>query len=552
MKGIGMAGFATGMAQTPAAIVDAQRQGAERADARALAMMKYEEGMFDLQRKKAAVPAEDARLNTMEAQYKVLHDQYLQLGRQQVLQDSWRATDAYLEQFDVRHINHFFRQQQNNPLVPEEFKDVVRMDKADKDSAQGRELVLKGLRKHLQRAGQDPSSLQIHGDTIAYTDEDGEIHEFDMETLTNRFLIVTRPTGEQDVADLFTFGILSGYPEYARGKELERLESLANISQKQRGAYRGETDLVRYARALSEEQNIPYEEALIIAWETRGGGVDAGKGLLASRAREEALQETGGDQTLLGQLKEYNRGGGNARTDDTPEATALRQKVSQLGSKLTPAQQTALSEAMRGLAILHDGFNLSPETQGFIDSPLNAVREYFTDKDRGQTNRQNYQAFINNDLISQHGKTLTKYEMDRFFKAYGNDRQTMSTVLNGMASLLRARKADAEAATASLPPELREYYFGDTLAQLEDRIIVVDARVQFYQKVAQLRSSGSSESAAVRKAAQELNIPINKDGTVELDLSTARYLGEGGTDDTEGTSLGRLKTGKTSKARSNF
>lgn len=502
----GIAGFGVGISQAPAAIGSAKIAGADRADARANAMQLKEQRNIALERDKLKLQQEkqlaQPQTATQEDTLKMMQVQLEQQGMKLVKDSSYRATDAYLEDGDVRHFNNFFTDMKTNPYAPQEFKNIVRVDKLNKDQHQNLVNTL----------GIDTSSLDAMDGTAD--------NQIDWDKLSKRFVVMTRPDGSQDLRDVYNFGIMSGYAEYANNTQLTRLKDLAVINQMNQPRASAaakppsEPTEIQVARAVGEARNRVAQGtassgdfALIERHEGKIGGTDIYKKSKADNSRA-ALHNSdffAVDPEVIVQ-------------ESSPQTREWMDHVRTIeqSTDLTSEDRKLITTAVQDISSMQRAIDLSPESQGFVDAPFSQVKKYFEESSTGRGSAAAYSGWVNrvrNDLF---GVALSDNEIKMFNKAYGTDKQAMTSVLYGMRELASSIDGALHAASLQNDPLVTHVRFGKSRQELAQAKVNLQARIKFYETVDEAKKRGATTKQAITEGVKAANLKVNEDGTLKV------------------------------------
>lgn len=504
---VGIAGFGAGISQAPAAIGASKIAGVDRANARAEAAQLKEQRDLTFQRDKLKFQQEQQlagqQTTVQEESLKMMQVQLEQQGIKLVKDSSYRATDAYLEDGDVRHFNNFFTDMKTNPYAPQEFKNIVRVDKLDPQSAQHKQL--------LNTLGIDDSKLDsLDGEA------DGQV---DFDKIAKRFVIMTRPDGSQDLRDVYNFGIMSGYADYASNTQLDRLKSLATINklnERKSSVVKpyDEPTEIQVARAVGEARNrveqgtaSSGDYALIERHEGKIGGIDIYKKAKADNSRD-VLHNSDflsvDPETII--------------QESSPQTRSWMDHVRTIeqSTNLSNEDKKIVVQAVKDVSAMQRAINLDPESQGFIDSPFAQVKKYFEESSAGRGAAMAYNGWVNqvrNDLF---GVALSDNEIKMFNRAYGTDKQAMTSVLYGMRELASSIDGALHASALQNDPLVTHVRFGKSRQELAQAKVNLAARIKFYETVDEAKKKGASTKQAITEGVRAAGLKVNEDGTLKV------------------------------------
>lgn len=502
MASPGLTGFASGLVNAPLAPTQGRQMGEERAEAReaaqqrkAQADLQYERDQLAFKQAQTLEPLQtQVTTEMLQQQQQVLQQQ----GMKMVKDSSYQATSAYLEDFDIRHFNNFFTDMKQNPFAPAEFKNVVRVDKLNPQGPEHKTLI--------QRLGLTDAQLdEMDGET------DGKI---DWDTVGKRFVVMTRPDGSQDLRDVYQFGILSGYAEWAEDKKIAKLTSLANIRNKSTGssgftptsikeAERAAEARTRVQNGTETQEDIEFLRLI----DGKSGGVTPRRKGFGDDARailrDSNFLELDPEEILK---------------EGTPETQRYMDLVRdiEMSTGLSREDKKVVTKAVSDIASLQRAINLDPETQGFIDAPLTALGKYFKENSPGRAASTAYNNWLNqvrNDLF---GVALSQNEISMFNRAYGTDKQAMTVALYGLRELMTGIEGALHAVSLQNDPFVSHVRLGKSRQELQGARDNLKARITFYETFEKQRSEGKSIQQATVTAIKAAGLGVNEDGTLKV------------------------------------
>jgi hypothetical protein len=474
---------------------------------REAAQQRKKMGDIELARMQKFGPMQD---DVLQQQLQVTQAQLEQQGTQMFQQNTYQAFDKYLEDFNVRHLNSFIQQAKKNPYAPQAFKDVVRIDKVSPASPHMKQL--------LHNSGLTEQDLDA-----ADGKADGQI---DWDVLEQRFVLVTKPDGPQEIADIMQLGIMTGWSEHADDKKLDRLVKWAQVTktgstpsavttarevgearlrlqqgkgkpgdqelvdQHERGLTGGDTSTTKDANRLAEAQTriangegTPEDYAFVDITSFRTGGVNQAQHIKAERARDEYDAKFPAD-TPWEKLR-ANR-----------EAESLIRQI-EISAGLDLQDRKILREASRSIQALSRSVDLSGESVGPIDAHFARLSKYVSNLRGGREAGAAYNAQVNEMLTNLFGATVPDGEQRRFNEAYGTNTQQIGWLLEGLKSMGEMYRSDMEHLLAVNDPRVVKYRSGHNYDDLENALNGIEARITYYDERAKGRSHAQAAEAAM-------------------------------------------------------
>lgn len=499
----GLGGLAAGLTQAPLAPTEGREMGTQRADAREAFRQKQRQQELQYQRdslahqqeQRLAEPQTDAMLDMLQQQ----RNETRKLGSALVRNASYSATDAYLEDWDVKHFDNFFKDMKDNPFAPEEFKNIVRVDRLRPQDEDHKALV---------------NSLGISEQQL--DEMDGEVDgNIDWDTISKRFVVMTRPDGTQDLRDVYQFGILSGYADYTNARKLKELKTLADVRRRQPG---GESELamIRKARAVAEAreriargEGTQFDKEIVQFGEAEQGGTKPFHRAKADEARTR-LDESGVDI--------YSMNPDDILAEKTPETRAIMEDIRAIEAqaKLDATAKKTVEKARKSVSSLKRAINLDPDTHGFVDSWLAGLKRYFSDNVPGQEATTAYNHWMNqvrNDLF---GVAVSEMEFKMFRQAYGSEKQAMTMALHGLSELASDLEASLESLQSMNDPRVAYVRFGKTQQELRTAMRNLNARITYYRTYEQAKDNKKSDLQAQEEARKAAGYIVDSRGMATL------------------------------------
>lgn len=435
---------------------------------------------------------QDAQVEAMQQQLHTQTQQNRQLSNKMTKTETHKALDNFFQSGDPRSMNQFFKDNKDNPTVKSMFKGVIRMDKLNLKSSEDRSM--------LRQAGFSDEELDA-----ADGKKDGKI---DWDVVSKRFVKSIREDGETKVTDMLYLASVTGYGDYADDKMLTRLERLAKLQKDQKGDPETRTALQKNADAISQAQDridagkgTTRDYETVALGDAKKGGVSAGKEAISEKA-----------------IGQWNNKGYDSLSQEelqnTPDAGKLVRKI-ELAHGLSEAQQTQLIDLGSLVTLSGEAGALSDPQTGVWDRMTNNVTSYTNDQIGGKKNRAAYGAFINEFRHNLFGSALTDGELKAFKEAYGGLGQKAGPVIAGLRAALIQVKSKLDTISDLNNPAVVKYRFGGTMDDVSASVAGLDARIEFYDKVA-----GGMDPD---QAAKEMKAAANPAPSTPDDIDTALF-----------------------------
>ena len=410
---------------------------------------------------KLASATQDSALQVAQTQLAEQQQSLTQQGRALLKKDTWDALDGYYEDYEPRHLNRVLAESKTNQFAPPMFKEIVRVDKVDLQSTNGKQL--------LQQAGFSQEDLDgLDGQ------KDGKI---DFDKIQKRFVVSTKADGTQQLTDIVAFSAVSNYGQYAKQRQLDQMKQLADLTKAQQGKeYKAPTSqteaelLAEVRQAQKAGTATPEQLAFLDIMNSKLQGATGAKRLESEKAIKQFYDEGYMDLPF-------------EKLRSNPDAMSLVRQVED-SYGLSQAEKKDLKEAYQQVNAMSRAQGLSPESTGIIDSTLEAVNRKFTDSAEGREARAAYSGLINTIRNQQFGSALTDAEIAAFRKAYGADSDQVTVVLSGLREIGELTRSKLQAVADLNNDVVIKARTGSSKAEIEQYLQNIQKRIGFYSAVA--------------------------------------------------------------------